>query len=71
VPRSVFEAVFLSAFIRFVTQIDRGFEISLSCTKIVQGCRLTGKPSVSKIEILSSTLSVLANSKLKMFGRVA
>ena len=27
----------------------------------LQGCRLTGKPSASKIEVLSSTLSVLAN----------
>ena len=27
----------------------------------LQGCRLTGKPTVSKIEILSSNLSVPAN----------
>jgi hypothetical protein len=31
--------------------------------KFLQGCRLTGKPSVSKTDILSSNLSVLAKSK--------
>ena len=30
---------------------------------LLQGCRLTGKPSVSRIEVLSSNLSVLANSR--------
>ena len=85
----------LSAFIYFLAQMDRGFEILFArfeirgfiacvaeqqrrltvnqadvmsfvgaspttCTNRLQGCRLTGKPSVSKIDILSSNLSVPA-----------
>jgi hypothetical protein len=99
VPRSVFAALFLSAFIYFLAQMDRGFEILFTrfeicgficmCGRaakapdcksggrhVLRGCEsyrmhqnfcrdvgLTGKPPVSKIEILSSNLSVPANLK--------
>ncbi len=96
-PRSVFDAMSLSAFIYFLAQVNLRSEILLSrdlkseihracvaeqqrhltvnqadasfvgaspttCTNSQQGCRLTGKPSVSKIEVLSSNLSVPAKS---------
>ena len=51
-----------------VNQVD--FNVLRRCESyrmdqtFMQGCRLTGKPSVSRIEVLSSNLSVLAK-----FGR--
>lgn len=103
-PRSVFAAMFLSAFIYFLAQMDRGFEILfarfeirrfIACVAeqqrhltvnqadaivlrgcesyhmhqtVLQGCRLTGKPPVSKIDILSSNLSIPATLKIQMEG---
>ena len=98
-PRSVFDALFLSAFIYFLAQVNLGFEILLqrglksdiqcACVaeqqkhltvnqvdlNVLRRCEsyhmhqledrdvgLTGKPLVSKTEVLSSNLSVLAKS---------
>jgi hypothetical protein len=47
VPRSVFDAVFLSAFIYFLAQVDLGFEISEIQLSIGKGS-LTGKAVVPK-----------------------